>query len=254
MATTKTTGSLYSKTGMNPGTSTKAMYTTTNISNIKSALDSVLPPKYQINSVVINVKASFTAGLSAKVYLQFGLGSGDSISQTILEEKQIADTAKSGSETYSRDITQYLKSRTSSDIKTDYGSLLVFCMQSANISKKTYSIDSVTLTVNYDNLYSYTFKDWDGTVLKHFDGILEGNIPMPPKDPTRQSDEYYDYEFSGWYPQPEAITKDMTYTAVYTAILRKINKILIDTAKPKKILIDNQEVKAIYIDTTKVYG
>lgn len=63
------------------------------------------------------------------------------------------------------------------------------------------------------------------------------------------------YEFVQWSdgvtdnPRKTTITGVATYTAYF-----RVNKLLLDTNKPKKIYIDTQEVKEIYIDTTKVYG
>ena len=57
---------------------------------------------------------------------------------------------------------------------------------------------------------TYTFKDYDWTVLKT-GKIEEGETPTPPADPTRTG-----YTFTWWNPTVAAITKKTTYTAQYT--------------------------------------
>lgn len=67
---------------------------------------------------------------------------------------------------------------------------------------------------------TYTFKDWDGTVLKTWK-IDEGTAPTPPADPTRAATAQYTYTFAGWNPTVWPITKKTTYTATYTATVNK---------------------------------
>lgn len=56
---------------------------------------------------------------------------------------------------------------------------------------------------------TYTFKDYDGTVLDT--GIVKDwETPVAPEDPTREG-----YEFTGWKPKVKPIYKDTTYTAQY---------------------------------------
>ena len=57
---------------------------------------------------------------------------------------------------------------------------------------------------------TYTFKDYDGTVLKT-GKVKEGTAPTPPADPTRTG-----YTFTWWNPTVWKITKKTTYTAQYT--------------------------------------
>ena len=67
---------------------------------------------------------------------------------------------------------------------------------------------------------TYTFKDWDGTVLKT-GKLEEGETPTPPADPTRAATAQYTYTFAGWNPTVWPISKKTTYTATYT---RTVNK------------------------------
>lgn len=64
-------------------------------------------------------------------------------------------------------------------------------------------------------LYTVRFLDWNGAVLKteqlHF-----GEMPTPPADPTRESDDENDYVFTGW-GNLVAVAGDTDYTAQYRA-------------------------------------
>lgn len=67
---------------------------------------------------------------------------------------------------------------------------------------------------------AYTFKDYDGTVLKT-GKVDEGTAPTPPADPTREATAQYTYTFAGWNPTVGKITKKTTYTATYTATVNE---------------------------------
>lgn len=67
---------------------------------------------------------------------------------------------------------------------------------------------------------TYTFKDYDWTVLKT-GKIEEGQTPTPPADPTRAATAQYTYTFAGWNPTVWPISKKTTYTATYTATVNK---------------------------------
>jgi len=56
---------------------------------------------------------------------------------------------------------------------------------------------------------TYTFKDYDGTVLKT-GKVKDWETPVVPEDPTREG-----YTFTWWEPKVKAIYKDTTYTAQY---------------------------------------
>lgn len=58
---------------------------------------------------------------------------------------------------------------------------------------------------------TYTFKDYDETVLKT-GKVKDWETPVAPTDPTREG-----YIFKGWKPKVKAIYKDTTYTAQYEA-------------------------------------
>lgn len=66
--------------------------------------------------------------------------------------------------------------------------------------------------------YDVTFVDWDGTILSTANYEAGATITIPP-NPTRASDETYNYEFSGWSPRVVSYAcATITYTATYRAI------------------------------------
>ena len=140
------------------GSSQKDYYCSVNISEMKSALLQKLPQHYAITKLVLNVSAKYHCEWSANTFIEFGFGDGSSISKTLQSEDKVGDkTQKDGSESYSVDITTYLQSKTGADILSSYGSYLTFRMQSDNVMFKQFTIESVTLTVTYDDVaHSYS--------------------------------------------------------------------------------------------------
>ena len=67
-----------------------------------------------------------------------------------------------------------------------------------------------------------TFKNYDGTVLYTQKNIRRNQVPQyKGSTPTRPADAQYTYTFKGWSPAIKAITTNTTYTAQFTATVRK---------------------------------
>lgn len=75
----------------------------------------------------------------------------------------------------------------------------------ANITEDT------IITAVYINQYTYTFIDWDDTVLKK-QLVDEGSKIIEPIEPTRYG---YCYTFSGWDQKFDRISSDITIKALY---------------------------------------
>ena len=76
---------------------------------------------------------------------------------------------------------------------------------------------SYTSTVNK---YTYTFFDEDGSTVLKTATVDYGTTITPPADPTKASDNANTYTFSSWtgYTSGMTITKNVSFTATYTAI------------------------------------
>lgn len=67
-----------------------------------------------------------------------------------------------------------------------------------------------------NNVRYYTVDFYDGDVLYCRRYVpLGGSAELPDSDPVRQSDETYDYTFSGWSEEPTNVTSDMKIYAEY---------------------------------------
>ena len=81
-----------------------------------------------------------------------------------------------------------------------------------------------TYTATYTravNQYWVTWKNDDGTVLKS-EQVSYGTTPSyDGETPTKAGNAQYSYTFSGWNVEVAPVTRDVTYTAVYTATVNK---------------------------------
>ena len=84
--------------------------------------------------------------------------------------------------------------------------------------------EDVTYTAQYKestNVYTVTWKDSDGTTLEKDENVPFGATPSyDGAEPSKASTAQYTYEFSGWTPEVETVSGDMTYTATYKGTVR----------------------------------
>ena len=84
---------------------------------------------------------------------------------------------------------------------------------------------TVTLTADLE-LYAQwdkynntvTWKNGD-TTLETDETVAYGTMPSyDGETPTKESDAEYNYVFTGWYPTPDVVTMNVTYSAMFTAV------------------------------------
>ncbi len=91
-------------------------------------------------------------------------------------------------------------------------------------SEYTFTVTGArNLKANFEiNMYTVTYKNDDGTVLQESEMPFGStasyqHMANPTKKPTAQ----YTYTFAGWDNDTTLVTKDITYTAVYTSTVNK---------------------------------
>ena len=94
------------------------------------------------------------------------------------------------------------------------------------------------ITLNY---FTYTFYDYDGSVLHTQEGLESKTPKYEGAIPSRPDDEEYSYTFSGWSPLLSGDTKE--YTAQY-----------IQSIKPQKITIELRKDSVVWntVDAPKI--
>ncbi|MDO4622414.1 MAG: InlB B-repeat-containing protein [Eubacteriales bacterium] len=83
--------------------------------------------------------------------------------------------------------------------------------------------EDTTLYAQWKELtFTVTWIDEDGTELEKDENVAYGTTPTYEGDtPTKASTEQYSYTFSGWTPEVTKVTADVTYKAVYTAVVNE---------------------------------
>ncbi|MDY4818858.1 MAG: hypothetical protein SO206_01165 [Bacilli bacterium] len=73
------------------------------------------------------------------------------------------------------------------------------------------------------NVYTVTWKNWDGSTLEYDTDVEEGTMPhYDGATPTKPEDSEYTYSFKGWTPTLAVITENATYIATYDSTKKEV--------------------------------
>ncbi len=90
-------------------------------------------------------------------------------------------------------------------------------IQSSSSSSISHSSSSQSSSVQVLDLFTVTWKNYDGEVLEVDKNVQKGEMPSyDGQKPTRESDNLYSYVFKDWTPKLSAVYSDITYTAQYS--------------------------------------
>lgn len=132
------------------------------------------------------------------------------------------------------------------DLGTDTSKTSVTATMTKKSGWQTYNVKftNMVYTVTYELasvLYTVTFKDWDGSVLKT-QTVASGGSATPPSNPTRDG-----YTFSGWSGNYTNVTADVDIIAQYTQ-----NSSGGDDTSVKNIKIGSSTINKLYLGTSQI--
>lgn len=114
-------------------------------------------------------------------------------------------------------------------------------------SNTSVSFSNLVYTVTYTEyvaptIYTVTFVDWNGTVLKTQE-VEQGSSATPPSNPTRER-----YKFYQWDKDYTNITSDTQIKALY-----HVNALAIGNMKFDNIYLGNSKITSVYLGDMLLY-
>ena len=212
------------------GIGTKTAWFSKSLSEINTTIRQNVPQNHKITKVVMYVNADYDLAGIGQVYIQYGFGGSGSISTYLYGSNgstKMDSTNPKDYPTSGIDITSYFTNGNGSvvspfAIRTDNNSHLSVKIWSSNIANKTFFVKNVRLEVTSEvPKYTITWANIDGNGKTTTTTVNRGTVPTYSGTPTKASTAQYTYAFSGWSPSPVAATGNATYTAQFTATLRK---------------------------------
>ena len=106
----------------------------------------------------------------------------------------------------------------------DAGNTYTFSGWNPEVEAVSADVTYTAVFTNTANTYTVTWKNWDGTVLETDENVPFGTMPSYDGEaPVRPADAGNTYTFSGWVPEVEAVSADVTYTAVFSGAAKTFN-------------------------------
>ena len=97
-----------------------------------------------------------------------------------------------------------------------FASVLLLALSSCSFESNSSNPSNTESTNSSINLYTITWKNYDGSILEIDNDVEYGSIPhYDGETPTRESDEQYHYSFNQWSPSLKTVTEDAIYTALF---------------------------------------
>lgn len=157
---------------------------------------SVIPSGATINSATLTVNIKSSNSNRTTLYADINGSSSNRVINQRLSTTQ-AD--------YTADVSSYMSSLNS----------VVLTIYNSRTTSYTITTYEIWIDVDYTvyvapTIYTVTFKDWDGTVLKTQE-VEQGSSATAPANPTRTG-----YTFTSWDKAFTNVTSNLTVTAQYT--------------------------------------
>ena len=195
------------------------------LSAIPPKIEKILPSNAKITKVEYKVKAKFQhetlAGVGMQMYFSARFCNTDVASGLdIIQKTKMTDGTATE---YTADLTKYFNEYSPFSIKnTSYSNFVYYYMETANLFKRSHYVEYAKLVITYEiPTYTITWANIDGNGKTTTTTVNRGTVPTYSGTPTKASTAQYTYAFSGWSPSPVAATGNATYTAQFTATLRK---------------------------------
>lgn len=97
--------------------------------------------------------------------------------------------------------------------------LLLSACSGNGVASSASSAPNDDSSINAENTYTITWKNYDGSILEIDEKVKEGVVPTyDGATPTKEEDEDFTYTFSGWEPEIVAASENKDYVAKFDSV------------------------------------